>query len=209
MLVSRLQTWRPAQLERWAASPLLRRWMPVAAALLLLAVLTLVAALRAGGEAQSAAPAASGQSAPPPLVTSSFANRDGGYELAYPATWRNSVQGTRTKLMSPDGAAIVSIGRAEKGSLKQTSDQFVRLVRRGYKKVSVTGRQRDTVAGAPALAVAGEAKNPDGVRIRWMGIAVERAARPMLVAVYTHAEADPSEVLPATQEIVSSLRFTK
>jgi hypothetical protein len=199
-----------------AAAQILPSWVPgmprttvvavTAVAVLLVAGVALAAADRRGVvEPQTAVAAQTAGAAG--VAMAAIANHDGGYALSYPVGWQASTSASRTEVLSPGRDVSVSVGLGSRGKLAATTDGFVALLRDGYRDVEVTARHRDRVAGRPALAVAGQATNPDGARLNWLATGVQRKGRDLLVVIFSDSAADPAAVLPPTQRIISSLQL--
>lgn len=149
-----------------------------------------------------AATVASTQPAEPALAP--FTSKKGGFELGVPAGMKAARKGKTVTVTSADRSLVVTASPGERGSLSAGGRDFVSSLKAGYTKVKVAGTEKQQVDGRSALATFGQAKNRDGVPIRFVHLVVAAKPRNYVITSYAGRDTDPAVVLPKVNAVVNS-----
>lgn len=126
-----------------------------------------------------------------------------GYSFSYPKSWLVRANGSVTQLLNPNRQALVTFGRGPAGSLSKASDAYFASLRERYNDFDPSFTQVETIAGAVARVMVGQATNEDGKRLRFKGILIHGEDENFAVASFA-ALGISSSVQAALDEIIGS-----
>ncbi len=178
----------------------LRMVVPVQIAVVALLVGSYFAylAVRGSDEDRPAASASASGSEPERLVSAK-----GGFAIGVPDGVTATKDGRTVTLRTQDKALVVVVGPIGSGALSAGADAFIRSLKVSYTEVRVLRSEKQRVDGRDALATSGEAVNSRKVPIRFVSLAVKARPRNVAITTFAAADADPADVLPITNAIVS------
>jgi hypothetical protein len=99
-------------------------------------------------------------------------------------------------------------GTGRPGALRIATEALIGSIRQRYLDVHTSEVASTLVYGRPAFFASGDLLNAQGVRVRFLGLAVRIGDDNRLISVFVSQPADPAEILPVVDHVVASFEAT-
>jgi uncharacterized membrane protein len=102
-----------------------------------------------------------------------YSNPAAGYSFDYPDSWKLEPDGTVTKISSPDGNTVISLGPGAGSDPLTASEKLTVRLENAYDSVDLSNREVVSVGDELGVVLEGKATNRSGARLRFRVAAVQ------------------------------------
>jgi hypothetical protein len=144
--------------------------------------------------------------APATIALERHVNEKAGYSFGYPKRWKIREQDTLTKLISPDGKAVMLMGVGSARSMNVAAADFMSSLRSIYAHARLERQQRTEVGDTSAIVTSGELINSSGARLKFMSATVRGTPRSFQIAAYYDRRENVKKIERTVEDVLESFR---
>lgn len=135
----------------------------------------------------------------------SYTNDEGGYTFRYPSGWKLQPDDALTKVTSPDGDTVISLGPGLGADPLAASERLTARLRDAYSDVTVTDKKVKSFGSSLGIVLKGTAMNDRGVELAFEAAAIQSGRDGYAVTGFTAG--GPERLEGVFQGVLDSLEI--
>jgi hypothetical protein len=133
----------------------------------------------------------------------SYTSDEGAYTFDYPEGWKLQPDESITKVTSPDGDTVISIGPGPGADPLASSERLATRLRDAYSNVTVTDKKVQSFGSNLGIVLQGTATNERGVKLAFEAAAIQSSRGGLAVTGFTAG--GPERLKGVFQGVLDSL----